>query len=151
MVLDRLTNWQRYAGLHAGFGAAFRALVNSDLGKRGLGRHVVDGERLFVLLARDPGRGHDAAKLEAHRRYIDIQVTLAGDEQIGWSPLADCGEAEAAYSSERDIAFYSTRPETWVAVPPGTFAIFYPEDAHAPLAGSGELFKAVMKVAIEWT
>ncbi|HET6882378.1 MAG TPA: YhcH/YjgK/YiaL family protein [Pirellulales bacterium] len=149
MILDRLTNWRRYAALHAGFTAAFEALVqlNADLPA---GKREVDGDRLYVLLNRDPGRGRDGAKLESHRRYIDIQLTLAGDEEIGWLPAGDCGAASEPYVPDRDIAFYSSRPETWLALPRGTFAVFFPEDAHAPLAGQGELVKAVAKVAVEW-
>jgi YhcH/YjgK/YiaL family protein len=150
MVLDRLLNWPRYATLHPGFEAAFRWLTEARPAELPTGKRSIDGERLYVLINRDPARGHEGAKLEAHRRYIDIQLTLDGDEEIGWSPLADCGPPEVAYSPERDIAFYLARPQTWLAVPPGTFAIFYPEDAHAPLAGSGDLCKAVMKVAVEW-
>jgi biofilm protein TabA len=149
MVLDRLANWPRYAVLHPGFEAAFRWLADARP-ELPAGRQPIDGERLYVLINRDPGRGCDGAKLESHRRYIDIQLTLAGDERIGWSPLAECGKPETDYSTERDIAFYSARAQTWLAVPPGTFAIFYPDDAHAPLAGAGELSKAVMKVAVEW-
>jgi biofilm protein TabA len=150
MVLDRLPNWSRYAALHPGFEAAFRWLTEARPDELPAGKHPIDGERLYVLINRDPGRGREGAKLEAHRRYIDIQLTLAGDEEIGWSPLPDCGTPEAAYSSEREVVFYLGRPQTWLAVPPGTFAIFYPEDAHAPLAGKGPLSKAVMKVAVEW-
>lgn len=150
MVLDRLVNWRRYAALHPGFEAAFRWLAEAPLTELPAGREPIDGERLHVLINHDAARGHERAKLEAHRRYIDIQLTISGDEQIGWSPLSDCGTPEAAYSPERDIAFYCARPQTWLAMPPGTFAIFFPDDAHAPLAGSGELVKAVMKVAVEW-
>ena len=150
MVLDRLANWRRYAGLHPGFADAFRWLAQLRPAEAAVGRHAIDGDRLYALIGRDPGRGHDGARLEAHRRYIDIQLTLAGQEEIGWSPLADCVEPESPYSSEGDIAFYAACPNTWLAVPPGTFAILYPDDAHAPLAGTGELFKAVAKVAVEW-
>ncbi|HEV3341987.1 MAG TPA: YhcH/YjgK/YiaL family protein [Pirellulales bacterium] len=150
MVLEKLSNWPRYATLHPGFEAAFRWLADARPAELPTGKHAIDGERLYVLINRDPGRGRDGAKLEVHRRYIDIQLTLAGDEEIGWSPLADCGPPEADYSTEGDVAFYVARPQTWLAVPPGTFAIFYPDDAHAPLAGRGDLVKAVMKVAVAW-
>lgn len=150
MVLDRLANWRSYAALHPGFERAFGWLIEARVAELAAGRHAIDGDRLYTLISREAGRGRDGAKLESHRRYIDIQVTLAGQEQIGWLPLADCGQPEAAYSAERDIAFYAARPESWLAVPPGTFAIFYPDDAHAPLAGTGQLFKAVAKVAVEW-
>ena len=44
--------------------------------------------------------------------------------------------------------FFADQPLAWAALPPGKFMIFFPEDAHAPLAGSGDLHKAVMKFAI---
>src|SRR5581483_8700068 len=131
MVLDKLPNWPRYALLHPGFEAAFRWLTEAQLAELPTGKHPIDGDRLYVLINRDPARGRDGAKLESHRRYIDIQLTVSGDEEIGWSPLADAGPPEADYSPERDVAFYLARPQTWLATPRGTFAIFYPEDAHA--------------------
>ena len=150
MILDRLDCWQRYAPLHNGFAGAFQALADSRTAALTVGRHTVDGDRLYLIIGRDAGRGREGAKLESHRRYIDIQLTLNGPEEIGWLPLADCGEPDQPYAPERDIAFYSARPRTWFTMPPGTFAIFYPDDAHAPLAGQGELHKAVAKVAVEW-
>jgi YhcH/YjgK/YiaL family protein len=53
------------------------------------------------------------------------------------------------YSAERDIEFYSEQSTTWVDLRRGDFAIFFPTDAHAPLAGSGPLRKAIAKVAVE--
>ncbi len=150
MILDRFACWRRYAPLHEGFAAAFAALADPRTAELPAGRHVIDGDRLYFVIGRDAGRGREGAKLESHRRYIDIQLTLAGPEEIGWLPLADCGASDEPFSPERDIAFYSARPETWLSLPPGTFAIFYPDDAHAPLAGQGPLHKAVAKVAVEW-
>lgn len=150
MILDRLTNGHRYSAMHPGFAAAFERLTDPGTALLPVGRHAIDGERLAIIIGRDPGRGREGARLEAHRRFIDIQLTLAGDEEIGWLPLAECGEPDEPFSLERDIAFYGARSETWLAMPPGTFAIFFPSDAHAPLAGRGELVKAVAKVAVDW-
>lgn len=147
MVLDDLSNAQRYIALHSQFAAAFEYLHSRRLAELPEGRHEIDGERLFVLVARSPGKGREAARLECHRRYIDIQVTIEGQEEIGWRELGECRQIDEPYVDERDIAFYADRPETWLVMPPGKFAIFYPHDAHAPLAGRGEVFKAVVKVA----
>jgi len=35
-----------------------------------------------------PGRAREAAKLECHRRYIDIQLVLEGVDEMGWKALA---------------------------------------------------------------
>jgi YhcH/YjgK/YiaL family protein len=149
MILDRLANANSYCSLHPGFPAAFEFL-GQPLAQLAAGRHAIDGERLFVVMNREQGRTRTGAKLESHRRYIDIQLTLAGAEEIGWKPAAECSLPEGPFSVEKDIAFYADRPESWFAVGPGTFALFFPDDAHAPLGGAGRLVKAVVKVAVEW-
>jgi biofilm protein TabA len=149
MILDRLANAQRYLSLHAGFPAAL-AFLGGPLEHLPTGRQPIDGERLFVVMNREQGRGRAGAKLESHRKYIDIQLTLSGAEEIGWKPTGDCLPPEAPFSAERDIAFYPDRPESWFAVPPGSLAVFFPDDAHAPLGGTGPLVKAVVKVAVDW-
>lgn len=152
MILDRLENAERYYPLHAGFKPACDFLRGTDFTKLEAGRHEVDGDRLYLVINRLNGRGHAGAKFEAHKKYIDIQCTIAGTEEIGWRPVQACTQVLKPYEAEHDIAFYSDVPEIWIAVPPGNFAIFYPEDAHAPLAAGVDcqLVKAVMKIAVDW-
>ena len=150
MVIDRLANWQRYVPTHPGFGAAFNFLRNPETSKLPAGKHSVDGERLLAIVGRDPARGHQKARLESHRKYIDIQLTVAGQEEIGWKPTPECSAIATPYQAEQDLAFYDDLPECWFPVKPLSFALFFPEDAHAPLAGQGELHKVVMKVAVNW-
>ena len=147
MILDTLVQSGRYAGLHPSFPRAFDFLATTSLGSLAPGRHEIDDDRLFVLIDRQDGRGRDGARLEAHRRYIDIQLTLEGLEEIGWLPLAAC-EARGDFDETKDIVFFDAAPRVWLPVPPGSFAIFFPEDAHAPLAGRGRLLKAIVKAAV---
>jgi biofilm protein TabA len=149
LIIDASAHCHRYTSLHPLFERAFRYLADTDLRALAPGRHPVDGDRLYLSIDHKPGRGRDGARLEAHRRYIDIQYTIEGDEEIGWMPLAQCGSPDVAgYDETRDIAFFDGRPATWLAVPTGTFVVFFPEDGHAPLAGRGLLKKAIMKVAV---
>ena len=148
MIIDAGAHCHQYTCLHPLFERAFRYLADTDLGALAPGRHPVDGDRIYLSIDHKPGRGRDGARLEAHRRYIDIQYTIEGDEEIGWMPLAACGEPSGGFDETRDIAFYDCRPATWLAVPTGTFVVFFPEDAHAPLAGRGLLKKAILKVAV---
>ena len=48
--------------------------------------------------------------------------------------------------AEKDVMFFADRPDAWTAVGPGAFAVYFPSDAHAPLVGSGDLHKVVVKV-----
>ena len=148
MILDALGNSARYEALHPLFPAAFAFLRAPGIADLPVGKHAIEGERLLVIIGRDAGRTRGGAKLESHRKYIDIQLTLAGNEEIGWCPLAECREVSQPYDADRDIMFFADWPLAWSALPPGKFMIFYPEDAHAPLAGVGDLHKAVVKVAV---
>lgn len=150
MILDKLDNSGRYCVLHPGFQAAFDYLKRTDFSPMGAGRHEVDGERLFVMVNRGKGRGHQGVKLEAHRKYIDIQYTLIGTDEIGWKPISECIQVDTAFDPKNDYALYADTPQTWIAVPPTRFTIFYPEDAHAPMGAECDLVKAVVKVAVDW-
>ena len=149
MILDTLASAARYVHMHDGFGRAFEFLTTTDLAALAPGRHEIDGDRMYVSIDHKDGRGEEGARLEAHRRYIDIQYTIDGDELIGWMPLARCQAPDGPFDDKKDVVLFADRPTTWVAVPPGSFAIFFPHDAHAPLAGHGLLKKAVVKIAVD--
>ena len=150
MILDSLSDYHRYVGIHPAFPQAFHFLVYTDLASMSTGRHPLDGDRMYVSIDHRDGRGRDGARLEAHRKYLDIQLTIDGAEEIGWAPLASCRHPTGAFDDAKDIGFFENRPDTWLSVPPGRFAIFFPTDAHAPLAGRGLLKKAIVKVAVSW-
>ncbi len=149
MILDHLQNAARYGQTHSRFQAAFEFLKSPKLATLEPGRHEINGDRLFVAIATDPGRGRSGAKLEVHRKYIDIQLVLSGNEEIGWKPAMACSQPEAEFDASRDIGFFRDAPALWLPMTAGTFAIFFPEDAHAPLGGEGPLRKAIAKVLIE--
>jgi len=158
MILDKLQTAHRYVSLHPAFARAFDYLRNANWAQlmtasRGAAhhstRHSIDGDRMYVSIDAAEGRGREGARLEAHRHYIDIQFTVDGHEEIGWKPLADCVGTSGAYDGAKDVIFFSDRPDSWLALPAGHFAIFFPDDAHAPLAGRGTLTKAILKIAIE--
>lgn len=150
MIFDRLQFADRYRSLHPGFAAAFAALQSADLASQAPGRYPLDGERLVLIIVKTEGHGRAGAKLEAHRRYIDIQLTIGGDEEMGWRSIADCHHVTQECTDQIDDRLFGDTPECWFRTPPGKFALFFPEDAHAPCAGLGPIHKAVMKVAIHW-
>ncbi len=148
MILANLSQFDRYTTLHPLFERAFEYMRDTDLYALAPGRYPIVGDELFAIVEHVPGRAREMAKLEAHRRYIDIQLVLDGDETMGWKPLADCYNPVSEHSIDRDISFFLDAPASWVAVPPDHFCIFFPEDAHAPLVGNGPIRKVIFKIAV---
>ena len=150
MILDRLSLFHRYLPLHPGFQAAFHFLYDRGWVNLPTGRHPLPDGRIYASIERREGRGLQGAQLECHRLYIDIQYTIEGNEVIGWRNLEHCASVVQPYDPNHDCALFRDVPESWSVVPAGCFAVFFPEDAHAPLAGEGALHKVVMKVPVTW-
>jgi YhcH/YjgK/YiaL family protein len=149
MILDTLAQADRYLALHPLFADAFAFLRNTDLGTLQPGKHPIQGERLFAIVEACAGRTRAEAKLECHRRYIDIQLVLDGVDEMGWKPTADCVDPATDYDGARDIRFFNDAPASWIATPAGAFCLFFPDDAHAPLVGAGTIRKVVVKIAVD--
>lgn len=149
MILDSLNQADRYLGLHPLFAHAFEFLRSTDLKALAPRKHDVQGEQLFAIVEDCTGRTRAEAKLECHRRYIDIQFVLEGVDEMGWRPLFDCRQPVADHDAARDISFFDDAPASWIATPAGAFCVFFPDDAHAPLVSAGRIRKAVVKVAVE--
>lgn len=149
MILARLADADRYLSLHPLFARAFEFLRGTDLMTLAPGKHDVQGEQAFAIVEVCDSRTRAEAKLECHRRYIDIQLVLEGIDEMGWKPVAACVDPATDYDAARDIRFFNDTPSNWIATPPGAFCLFFPEDAHAPLVGQGRIRKVVMKIAVQ--
>jgi biofilm protein TabA len=149
MILATLAEADRYTALHPLFPRAFEFLCNTDLKALAPGRQDVQGEQIFAIVEACAGRTRAEAKLECHRRHIDIQLVLEGIDEMGWKPVAACVDPASDYDAARDIRFFNDTPSNWVATPPGAFCLFFPEDAHAPLVGTGRIRKVVVKIAVQ--
>ncbi len=148
MIFSALSQSARYAALHPLFARAFDYMRATDLFALAPGRYQIAGDDLIAIVEQVPGRTRDMARLECHRKYIDIQLVLDGTDEMGWKPLADCLNPVSDYSAEKDIQFFHDAPASWVAVPPDHFCIFFPEDAHAPLVSKGQVRKVIFKIAV---
>ncbi|HUX89079.1 MAG TPA: YhcH/YjgK/YiaL family protein [Gallionellaceae bacterium] len=149
MILDTLNNLERYAALHPLFPRVIAFIRSTNLSALTAGIHPIIDKQLFVIVEEAQGRSRDVAKLECHRRYIDIQLVLEGIDEMGWKPLVDCKQPVSDYNEERDIRFFNDETDTWISTPADSFCIFFPDDAHAPLVSTGMIRKLIFKIAVD--
>ncbi len=148
MILDTLDNAAKYAGLRIGISEAFGFLNQPRLIDLPDGKYEILGDRVFAMIAHEEGRKVSDGELEGHRKYIDIQYVISGEESMGWSPREGLVPS-LEYDVETDLEFFKGPPKSIIRVPPGSFAIFLSTDAHLPLIGKGPIHKVVVKVAVE--
>jgi len=147
MILDTLENAAKYAGLREGMPEAFGFLDQPGLADLPDGKHEILGDRVYAIIAHENGRKASDAQLEGHQKYIDVQYVVGGDESMGWAPREGLANS-VEYDAEKDLEFFEGAPDSIVRVPPGSFAVFLPSDAHLPLVGNGPIHKVVVKVAV---
>ncbi|MBR0332727.1 MAG: YhcH/YjgK/YiaL family protein [Alistipes sp.] len=149
MILDSLKNKAQYAALHPRFQAVFDFIDNNDVASLPCSRHDIDGDNIFVMVQELDLREVSAARLELHRKYIDIQLLLSGPNEIfGWSEKKDCLTAETEFDEQKDIQLFTNIPQCFYSVGEGQFSILFPEDGHAPMLGEGHVKKCIFKVAL---
>jgi len=148
MILDSLSNASKYTGLHQRFAKAFEFIAAQDLAAIEPGKYEIDGSDIHASVSLKDGVKAEDAKFEAHNNYIDIQVCPSGSETLGWKPREHCNQVKTEYNTEKDVIFYSDKPDTYFQMHAGQFAIFYPDDVHAPMIGEGPIKKLVVKIRL---
>lgn len=148
MIVSNLQNTERIESLHPLFKKLFDYVKSHDILNMECGRIDIDGDNLYINNVNPTCIPAEKQVLEVHRDYIDVQILLEGKETIGWKALEDAKEETKAYDKEGDCALYSDKPTAWLLLEPGQFAIFFPEDAHAPVIGEGKIRKMIAKVKI---
>lgn len=150
MIIDTINNAAKYYAVHPLFEKAFAYINATDLDNAEVGKSEIDGDMLKAIISNKKGvtAAESVAKFECHNKHIDIQLCIKGAEQIGWKPREKCILSNGGYNEEKDVQFYSDQPDTFFHLADGQFAIFFPEDVHAPMIGDAEIKKLVIKVKI---
>lgn len=151
MILDQLAQWRKYAGMSPLFSTAF-AYLEAVTEQSPEGRNEIAGDDVFAIVVKTRTTPIEGRQMEVHRRYIDIHYVLRGGEMMLWSPLAALTDIKMEFDPEQDAALYAAPAAVRrFAVRPGEFALFLPEDGHAPSCTDGdpaEVVKAVVKVRV---
>lgn len=149
MIYDQIGKQSLYRNLHPGFPAAFDYLLSFDPATPD-GRVELQGDRLFALVQTYDTTPADQKTYEAHRRYIDLQYVVAGQEIIYHVPLPHLQEA-TPYIAEKDVARYKGQDEQALVMRAGDFSILFPHDGHKPncvYRDKETVRKVVLKIAV---
>ena len=150
MIFDELKNFKEYTSLYSGFKLVDEYLSNNDLKLLEPGNYKIDGDKIYIIVVE--GKPNPAAnpKIEVHRKYIDIQITIEGSFKLGWKELKDCKQINKEYDAESDYMLYDDAPEFATELLPGSFMVFFPDDAHIVYSPETYVKKAIVKVMVDY-
>jgi YhcH/YjgK/YiaL family protein len=150
MIFDHINNIETYKGLSPDLYAGLQFLKQATPGLA-LGVRQIN-PRVKAIVSEYETKAVNEYGYEAHRKNIDIQYLLKGEERIACSPVEKLNEKEP-YCEDKDSAFYVTEDvkSQEMTIGNGYFAIFFPQDGHIPqlcVAESMIVKKVVIKVEI---
>ena len=130
------------------YAKAQEIIRTTDLNAMEDGKHVIDGDNLWINISESPMKTREQALLEVHNRYIDIQIPLSKAESFGVKPRSECKDPVDAFNEVKDIQKFHDSYEQVVTVQAGDQITFEPDTAHAPLIGEGVIRKALFKIKV---
>jgi biofilm protein TabA len=133
----------------AAWDKAFAFMRDHDLSALAPEKYVIDGDNVYAMITEAPSKTFEQSAWESHKKYIDIQYVIKGEEKIGVVPLSKATVSKP-YDETKDYANYTAEGEYYTAKP-GTFFLFFPNDVHRPnikVEGYDVVKKLVIKVSV---
>jgi biofilm protein TabA len=148
MIYDRLENVENYFDKNSTLYKAV-CFARDEACKLNTGVHKLDGDALKANIDEYETGPVADRRFEAHQKYIDVQVMLDGQERQDVSVAPDLVPS-TPYAPETDVAFFQT-PESFATIhlSPGSFVVYFPQDAHRPGCAIGDTPAPVRKVCMK--
>lgn len=113
------------------------------------GEHRIRARDIYANIHTIETQELSACAFEVHKEYIDLHYCIEGGEIIAYAPEGSLHE-KSVYDKEKDYAlFMPTENCKMTTIMPGGFAIFFPEELHAPKVFNGKdarIRKVVIKI-----
>lgn len=148
MIYDSLNNFGMYLCLHPHFAdaRAFLKEHEADLQTLAPGSYDINNSGAFALISAYESKPVCEGFLEYHRKFIDIQIIIAGREKIGIAHKDKCRDQE--YLKEKDMGKLNGTAD-FIAMDTTNFAIFFPQDAHMPQISCSDKRESVKKIVFK--
>jgi len=147
MILDKLTAANAYRGIHPRLNEVLDRLNDGFLSTVGPETMPLEGDALYVTRFTYETLPLEDTFFEAHRRYLDVHLMVAGEERV---ELASPGGLEL-FEHRDDFYAYRGAAEQSLILRPGSFLVVFPEDAHRikiQVNGPETVSKVVFKVLV---
>ena len=124
MIFDTLNRLGQYRGICAGLDKLIDFTLSHELNALPAGRNEIDGDNAWMNVNVAP-LVPETDLYERHLEHLDLQIPLDAGEIITVRPVE-----ELEWDFEGETGFTHGPAGTELHMVPGTFAVFFPGDAH---------------------
>lgn len=150
MIFDQLAHIKAYQGISRNLDTAIAFITSHNLHELPMGRTEINGTQVFLNKMEAETALETAKQYEVHKKYMDIQIDLAGTERIDTGRRVSFDNFD--FDVEKDIGFIDTPFLASCTLGPGNFTICMAGEPHKPgitVTDDTKLVKCVLKVQVE--
>jgi YhcH/YjgK/YiaL family protein len=125
---------------------------NTDFSKLEDGTYNAGNDLYYILSTYNTTSDIGEKPAEAHRKNIDLQYIIYGEEKVGYADLKNPGMSRELYDEKSDVELFSRiEGEGFIILKKGMYAVFFPQDVHRPGISINEtrgVRKAIFKLPV---
>lgn len=147
MIVDKFCNIRKYESLIDNLDCGLKAIENVD--KLEIGRYEFD--KGYFLIQEGNTIPLDEGLFETHKKYIDVQIIVDGQEEIAWLPLDELRQ-ENIYDEVSDKQKFKGDHLHHMTITKDMFWVAFPWDGHQAIShvdNKHHYKKIVLKLLIE--
>lgn len=149
MIYGELRELKFYKGISKNLDKAIECIESGAYKTAPEGKNIIDDDNVFFNCQTVKTQPVEERFFEGHKKYIDIQIVINGEEKIGYSTRSNVVRT-TPWNRETDFEKYEGSVDHLFELNGDTFIILFPEEPHMPLIhgekGPMEIKKAVFKI-----
>ena len=120
---------------------------NTDFSALEDGRQEIDGDEMYANLFHLTSKQKEEAHPELHKKYVDVQYWICGEELCGVAPYNGVGKCIETREDDDLYLYDDVKNEFFIHATEGCYAVFFPNDAHRP----GVCVEASRSITARWS
>lgn len=153
MIKDNLLHIDYYNYLSPGIYFGLKYLKSTDFSVMENGKYEIKEGKAYAIIQDYDTKPEEEGKFEAHKKFVDIQFIIEGEEKVFAGKLSEFEET-VPYDEEKDICFLTPKADAKIDVVKliaGEYVILTPQDVHMPsiaVENPSYVKKVVLKIIV---
>ena len=126
--------------------SAINYLRHIDVSEDDVGKKIIVNENFYYRIQGYMTKPENEAKLQSHRKYVDVQIIVSGEERMDLADISRLTIKED-YDTEKDVILWNIpKRMARITLRAGDCIILYPENAHRGAVINGNKSQKILKI-----